>query len=86
MSPRTGRTIALSMPRTAPGEARIRARDKVLDVVVGDCVRSGRKWRVTLWSRAGQHTTGDEFIYGESLKVLRAGLEERIDRAGPWWQ
>ena len=78
--------ITLSMPRTAPGEAQIRARSKGLDLIVGECVRSGSKWRATLWSRAGQHTPGDEIVYGESLKELRGLLEERVARDGPWWQ
>jgi hypothetical protein len=78
--------IALSMPRTAPGEARIRARSKGLDLIVGECVRSVSKWRATLWARAGQHTPGDEIVYGDSLKELRALLEERISHDGPWWQ
>ena len=78
--------ITLSMPRTVPGEAQIRARSKELDFIVGECVRSGNKWRATLWSRASQHTPGDEIVYGESLKELRGLLEERIARDGPWWQ
>lgn len=77
--------ITLSMPRTAPGVARIRARGDNLDVIVGDCVRSGNQWRAALWSRAGQHTPGDNFIYGGSLKELRIKLEEQIARQGPWW-
>lgn len=76
----------LTMPRTAPGEARIRARSNGLDVIVGSCVRSVRRWRATVWSRAGQHTAGDEIVFGDSLKQLRELLEERIARDGPWWQ
>ena len=79
--------ITLSMPRTSPGEAQIRAKGKDLDLIVGACVRSGREWRATLWSRAGQHTRGDPFIYGTSLRELRdEQLQPRIDREGPWWQ
>jgi hypothetical protein len=77
--------ITLSMPRTATGEARIRARGQDCDAIVGDCVRSGNQWRATLWSRVGQHTTGDNFIYRGSLKRLRIDLEEQIGREGPWW-
>jgi hypothetical protein len=82
MSQRMSQEITLSMPRTAPGEARIRARGKRLDVIAGDCVRSASKWRATLWSRAGQRIPGDEIVYGESLKELRApGGADRPRRA-----
>lgn len=79
--------ITLSMPRTSPGEAQIRAKGTNLDAIVGDCVRSGRKWRATLWSRAGQRTPGDPFIFGASLREIRdEQLQPQIDRDGPWWQ
>jgi hypothetical protein len=78
--------ITLSMPRTSPGEAQIRAKGMNLDAIVGDCVRSGSKWRATLWSRAGQHTRGDPFIFGPSLREIRdEQLQPQIDREGPWW-
>lgn len=78
--------ITLSMPRTAPGEAQIRAKGTNLDVVVGDCVRSGSKWRATLWSREGKHTRGDPFIFGTSLREIRdEQLQPQVDREGPWW-
>jgi hypothetical protein len=78
--------ITLSMPRSSPGEAQIRAKGKNLDLIVGDCVRSGRQWRATLWSRPGQHTPGDPFTFGTSLHEIRdEQLQPQIDREGPWW-
>ena len=78
--------ITLSMPRTSPGTAQIRAKGKNLDLMVGDCVRSGRQWRATLWSRPGQHTSGDPFIFGTSLREIRdEQLQPQLDREGPWW-
>jgi transposase len=77
--------ITLSMPRTAPGEASIRARGKDLDVIVGDVVRSGSKWRATLWCHPGQQTCIIGQFERGSLKELREFLEQRIRQDGPWW-
>lgn len=79
--------ITLSMLRTSPGEAQIRAKGPNLDLIVGDCVRSGSKWRATLWCRAGERTPGEPFIFGASLRELRdEQLQPQIDRDGPWWR